>query len=99
MKNRRFTGIVPFMLGLFIFSLTGCLNQGKPDSTKAVNVVKTSWESVAENYSVPEWFKDGKFGIFLHWGLYAVPGKQSEWYSRHMYSDKGIAAWHRGPRL
>ncbi len=26
-----------------------------------------------------KWFRDSKFGMFLHWGLYAVPGK-GEWY-------------------
>lgn len=23
---------------------------------------------------IPEWFEDAKFGIFMHWGVYAVPG-------------------------
>jgi alpha-L-fucosidase len=26
-----------------------------------------------------EWFRDAKFGMFLHWGLYAVPAR-GEWY-------------------
>ena len=25
-------------------------------------------------YAIPEWFKDAKFGIFIHWGLVAIPG-------------------------
>ena len=33
----------------------------------------------------PEWYKDAKFGIFIHWGVYAVPGYGSEWYPRQMY--------------
>ena len=33
----------------------------------------------------PQWFKDAKFGIFIHWGLYSVPawgplGSYAEWY-------------------
>ncbi|MFX0048475.1 MAG: alpha-L-fucosidase, partial [Candidatus Hermodarchaeota archaeon] len=24
-------------------------------------------------HKVPDWFHDAKFGIFIHWGLYAVP--------------------------
>jgi len=24
--------------------------------------------------NTPEWFEKGKFGIFMHWGVYAVPG-------------------------
>lgn len=33
----------------------------------------------------PEWFRDAKFGIFIHWGPYSVPAYQNEWYSRNMY--------------
>ncbi len=54
--------------------------------------VRPTWESLKENYRVPEWFKDAKFGIFLHWGLYAVPAHGSEWYVQHMYSN--TLAWH-----
>jgi alpha-L-fucosidase len=43
-----------------------------------------SWESL-EAYSVPEWYQDAKFGIFIHWGVYAVPAFGSEWYPRNMY--------------
>ena len=44
-----------------------------------------SWESVKDNYVTPQWFIDGKFGIFIHWGVYSVPAAGSEWYPRHMY--------------
>ncbi len=42
------------------------------------------WDSLL-NYRVPEWFRDSKFGIFIHWGLYSVPAFGNEWYSRNMY--------------
>ena len=29
-----------------------------------------------------QWYKDAKFGLFIHWGLYAVPGKH-EWLKNH----------------
>ncbi|MFC1718404.1 alpha-L-fucosidase [Candidatus Poribacteria bacterium] len=45
---------------------------------------KSSWESL-KNYTVPDWYLDGKFGIFVHWGVYSVPGFGNEWYPRHMY--------------
>src|SRR6218665_3966460 len=43
-----------------------------------------NWESL-DKRPVPQWFKDAKFGIFIHWGVYAVPGygkkgTYSEWY-------------------
>lgn len=43
------------------------------------------WESLSTHYSVPMWYADGKFGIFIHWGPYCVPGFSSEWYPREMY--------------
>ncbi len=45
-----------------------------------------SWETLrARPY--PQWFKDAKLGIFIHWGVYSVPsygGPESyaEWYLR-----------------
>ncbi len=45
---------------------------------------RPDWQSLS-NYQVPEWYKDAKFGIFIHWGLYSVPAFGSEWYPRQMY--------------
>lgn len=42
------------------------------------------WESLA-GYTVPAWFRDAKFGVFVHWGPYSVPAFGNEWYSRNMY--------------
>lgn len=49
---------------------------------------EAKWDSLA-NYEIPEWYKDAKFGIFIHWGLYSVPGYGNEWYPREMYRQKG----------
>ena len=43
-----------------------------------------TWESL-QAYTVPEWFRDAKFGVFVHWGVYAVPAFGNEWYPRNMY--------------
>jgi alpha-L-fucosidase len=53
-----------------------------------------TWESIKENYKVPEWFRDGKFGIMIHWGLYSVPAFHNEWYQKYMYGNAGIRDWH-----
>jgi alpha-L-fucosidase len=45
---------------------------------------QATWESL-KNYECPDWFRDAKFGIFIHWGVYSVPGFESEWYPRQMY--------------
>ena len=52
-----------------------------------------TWESL-KRYKAPEWYKDAKFGIFIHWGVYAVPAKGSEWYPRSMYRKKEATYHH-----
>lgn len=47
---------------------------------------KATWDSLGE-YQVPKWYKDTKFGVFIHWGIYSVPAYGSEWYSRNMYIE------------
>ena len=45
---------------------------------------RPDWESL-RGHAVPQWFKDAKFGIFVGWGVYAVPGAVNEWYPHNMY--------------
>lgn len=49
-------------------------------------VWQADWEELRSR-PYPQWFKDAKLGIFIHWGVYSVPaygGKESygEWYLR-----------------
>ncbi len=46
-----------------------------------------NWESLKAGYSIPRWYEDAKFGIFIHWGVYAVPAFGNEWYPRNMYQQ------------
>lgn len=46
---------------------------------------QVNWESVSTHTDAPEWFKDAKFGIYFHWGVYSVPEFQTEWYPRYLY--------------
>ena len=53
---------------------------------------EASWESVAE-HPMPEWYDDAKLGIFLHWGLYSVPGWAPQVANiQQMLHDDGPAA-------
>jgi alpha-L-fucosidase len=45
---------------------------------------RPDWNSLSQ-YQVPDWYRDAKFGIFIHWGVYSVPAFGSEWYPREMY--------------
>jgi len=52
------------------------------------------WSSLA-NYTIPEWYQDAKFGIFIHWGVYSVPAHNGEWYPRKMYlADEEESTYH-----
>jgi len=45
-------------------------------------------DSLLANYRCPDWFRDAKFGIYLHWGVYSV-AERGEWYARRMYLEGG----------
>jgi len=45
---------------------------------KKEELYEPTWESL-DKHKAPQWFSDAKFGIFIHWGVYAVPAYH-EWY-------------------
>jgi alpha-L-fucosidase len=45
------------------------------------------WSSLAKHTEVPEWIRDAKFGIYCHWGVYAVPAYNNEHYIQHMHNE------------
>lgn len=82
-----------FLIAVFIFTINGCKNNEsvyhpKTDtfsSRKGTQLFQPDSASIAQNYQIPAWFRDAKFGIFIHWGVYAVPAFGNEWYPREMY--------------
>ena len=54
---------------------------------------QTTWESL-QTHPTPTWYQDGKFGIFIHWGLYSAPAFANEWYPRNMYVQGNPAYEH-----
>ncbi|MEW2396186.1 alpha-L-fucosidase [Streptomyces sp. NPDC046862] len=53
-----------------------------------------TWDSVNRHPAAPEWFRDAKFGIYFHWGVFSVPAYDSEWYPRNMYVPDSKANKH-----
>lgn len=51
--------------------------------------IELSWESMAENYKVPQWFMDGKIGVWTHWGVPSATDENrpndGSHYGRRMY--------------
>ncbi|HVT71982.1 MAG TPA: alpha-L-fucosidase [Lacunisphaera sp.] len=44
-----------------------------------------TWSSL-QQYEVPAWFRDAKFGIWAHWGPQCEP-EHGDWYAREMYGE------------
>jgi alpha-L-fucosidase len=59
------------------------------DETIAKGPFRDDWASLGQ-YRIPEWYKNAKFGIFIHWGVYSVPAFGSEWYARQMYLEGAV---------
>jgi Alpha-L-fucosidase len=55
------------------------------EKTIANGKYKPTWESLRD-YPIPQWYRDAKFGIFIHWGVYCVPAFANEWYPHSMYN-------------
>ena len=39
--------------------------------------MQNDWSSIdpaLAGRTTPDWFRDAKLGIFIHWGVYSVPG-------------------------
>ena len=107
MKNQLI--LPPCLAALLSLNLLTILAraQSGPDTTRAIVAQAAAagaaippgpyvptWDSIRTNYHMPDWFRDAKFGIFMHWGLYAVPAHGSEWYEKHMYGNPPITQWH-----
>ena len=69
-------------------------------SILSAQTYKPNWESL-DSRPTPQWYKDAKFGIFIHWGLYSVPawgpkGSYAEWYLNGInHGDTLRLAYHK----
>jgi alpha-L-fucosidase len=61
---------------------------------------KPTWESL-DTRPLPQWWANGKFGIFIHWGVYSVPGYSkkgdyAEWYENGLENgDSARIKYHK----
>ncbi|AWW29602.1 alpha-L-fucosidase [Echinicola strongylocentroti] len=81
------------IIPLLILSLTlACQSKNQNNLSKEgtqMEMYEENWESL-KNYEIPQWMKDAKFGIFIHWGPNSVAERYTDWYPRWMYLDSGI---------
>ena len=44
------------------------------------------WKAMSRIYTVPEWWRDAKFGAWAHWDPQSMP-EHGDWYARGMYQE------------
>ena len=83
---------------LALLALVVC---GAPAASAAFGCAATGTPPYAPNWAsldqrpTPQWWRDAKFGIFIHWGVYSVPafapvGDYAEWYGSRAGNDQAM---------
>lgn len=80
------------MMILLLISAVICFANAKIGEIKIIEVhndieddihfdkrFQPNWNDL-DKRPLPEWYDRAKIGIFLHWGVYAVPSFGSEWF-------------------
>ena len=112
MKTRINLHILPVVILVFIFCSWSTvsnaqtpgdedremLNKGKARDQKAVDeAVKTWWTASMKNHDKRlQWWREAKFGMFIHWGVYSEAGgewegKKISGYAEHLMRKEKIS--------
>ena len=93
-------GVLFLAAGMAAAWLTGC-DSGQQETEK--KKYDSTLASIRE-HQTPEWFRDAKFGMFVDWGVFSVPGwgpKVDEdraiypdWYLKKMYENEEWREYH-----
>ena len=55
-----------------------------PPLTVAAGPYPADWKGLSRLYTVPDWWREAKFGAWAHWDPQSMP-EQGDWYARGMY--------------
>ena len=55
-----------------------------PPLPVAAGPYPADWKGLSRNYTVPDWWREAKFGAWAHWDPQSMP-EQGDWYARGMY--------------
>jgi alpha-L-fucosidase len=55
-----------------------------PPLSIAAGSYPADWKGLSRLYTVPEWWREAKFGAWAHWDPQSMP-EQGDWYARGMY--------------
>ena len=91
---------LPILLTSALLSLTACTSESgyQPDisttaSPQGTDLFQPDSATIAQHYHIPDWFRDSKLGIFIHWGPASVPAYDG-WYARNMYDSSSATYRH-----
>lgn len=91
MKTARLLPLVALACSLFASSVQAAeppISDEQRSALKRANADPTLAPDLLLPAQDMAWWRDAKFGVFVHWGLYAIPAR-GEW---HMFNDKVPAA-------
>lgn len=74
-----------FFVALALFSHASATFAQGAKEPMATGKFQPTWESL-QQYKVPDWFRNAKFGIWAHWGPQCQP-EEGDWYARAMYNE------------
>lgn len=95
-SRRQFLGTATALGGAVLLAPPGAAHA----ITSGISDYQPTRQSL-DTHPVPRWYKDAKFGIFVHWGVYSVPAGSArhmagEWYLWYQsYKDNQTWAYHR----
>ena len=81
-KRTKVEAIVKCILFLMPLFILPSFNESASCNAQEQNL---SWKELSDQYEVPKWFTDARFGVWVHWGPQTVPELGGGWYARHMY--------------
>ena len=55
-----------------------------PPLQVAIGQYPADWKGLSRLYTVPDWWREAKFGAWAHWDPQSMP-EQGDWYARGMY--------------
>jgi len=85
----RFHWLALAVAATSVVALGAAVTRAEQSPAGALPVAAGPFEPTLDSlkqYKYPDWFRDGKLGMWAHWGPQAVP-MAGDWYARNMYIE------------
>ena len=84
-------------LGILAGSVPAILIKKAAAAAPPLEIASSPYQGTRESlakYTVPEWFRDARLGLWAHWGPQSAP-EQGDWFARRMYLEgTPVYEWH-----